>query len=218
MFGEKKERKLLILRGSFGVVALTCLHFSIKLIDPSDSVSILHTNVVFVAFLARFFLKEKFSFAFLIAMFLTIIGIFFIAQPSFLTRLIAINLPKTDSNSNQTKSETVIDDDDHVSSFGLRRGLGIFIGIFSSLASSIVAILLKKLANHHVHYASSIIYASFFGLPVGLLLSIIFHFTNLNKNQPVEANEQFGLYLLQQAFFSILSASCGILSQMKSYL
>lgn len=75
IFGEKGDRKLLILRGVFGTIGLTTLHLSLKLIDPSDSVALFHTNVIIVALLARFILNEKFSLTHIFSLILAISGI-----------------------------------------------------------------------------------------------------------------------------------------------
>jgi drug/metabolite transporter (DMT)-like permease len=74
LFGQKEQRKLLIIRGLFGMSGLILLHFSIKLIDPSDSASLLHTNVIIISILARLLLGEKFTIAHIISIFATVAG------------------------------------------------------------------------------------------------------------------------------------------------
>jgi drug/metabolite transporter (DMT)-like permease len=74
LFGAKEQRKLLIIRGIFGMCGLIFLHFSIKLIDPSDSASLLHTNVIIISILARLFLGEKLTVAHIISIIATVAG------------------------------------------------------------------------------------------------------------------------------------------------
>jgi drug/metabolite transporter (DMT)-like permease len=74
IFGKREERKLLALRGLFGALTMIFMNFSLKLITPSDSVALMHTNIVFISILARFFLKEKFSLMDFIILILTVIG------------------------------------------------------------------------------------------------------------------------------------------------
>jgi uncharacterized membrane protein len=81
---DNKQRRLLAMRGIIGTVGLMCLHFSVKLIDPSDSVALFHTNVLIVAILSRFMLSEKLSIIQVAALMLTIVGVVFIAQPRML--------------------------------------------------------------------------------------------------------------------------------------
>ena len=76
IFGKREERKLLALRGLFGALTMIFMNFSLKLITPSDSVALMHTNIVFISIMARFFLKEKFSLMDFIILVLTVIGKF----------------------------------------------------------------------------------------------------------------------------------------------
>ena len=88
LLGKSDSRKLLIFRGSISGVGLISLYSSIKLIDPSDAISLFSCNVIFVAILSRIYMKEKFTVLHILAMFIVVCGIFFITQPSFL-------IPKT---------------------------------------------------------------------------------------------------------------------------
>lgn len=73
-FGEKEHRKLLLLRGFSGTVALIGIYFSIKFIAPSDATALCQTLIIMVAILARIFLKEKFNITHIVSVLLTIIG------------------------------------------------------------------------------------------------------------------------------------------------
>ncbi len=82
-FGPKGSKKFLILRGSIGTIAMLCLHFAVKLINPSDAVALLHLNSVLITVFARFALSEKISLAHVACLVLSALGVLFIAQPSF---------------------------------------------------------------------------------------------------------------------------------------
>lgn len=82
--GKRSDLKLLVFRGSISAVGLVSLYTSIKLIDPSDAISLFSCNVIFVAILSRIFLKEKFTVMHLMALIFVVCGVFLITQPSFL--------------------------------------------------------------------------------------------------------------------------------------
>ncbi len=83
-FGPKEFRKILILRGVFGTVGLIALQYSVKLINPSDAVALLHLNSVMVIIFARVYLNEKFTIFHLVCLLTALIGVVFIAQPTFI--------------------------------------------------------------------------------------------------------------------------------------
>lgn len=84
LFGEPKNRKLLILRGLIQPVAVGLLYYGLKLLPPSDVVAINHTSIIFTAILSRIFLKERLGLAHLFGILLTIFGVVFISKPSFI--------------------------------------------------------------------------------------------------------------------------------------
>lgn len=82
--GPVQSRKLLMIRGSFGAIGLLCMHFSVKMINPSDATALLQINAVIVNVLGRIFLKEKMSFTHLLSLIMSVLGVLFISQPTFL--------------------------------------------------------------------------------------------------------------------------------------
>jgi drug/metabolite transporter (DMT)-like permease len=84
IFGQPGQRKLLAFRGLSGALTMIFINFSTKLIVPSDSIALLHTNVIMVAILARIFLGDKFTMLHFLILVLTGFGVLFISQPSFL--------------------------------------------------------------------------------------------------------------------------------------
>lgn len=82
--GPKELRNMLILRGSMSTLALLASHFALKLINPSDAVALLNLNTILLSIMARFILKEKMNLVHLICLILSMFGVVFIAQPSFI--------------------------------------------------------------------------------------------------------------------------------------
>ena len=201
-FGKKEDRIRLVLRGIFGMCALISLNFSIKFIDPSDSAALLHSKIVLVSILSRIFLKEKLNLAHLISILLTIIGVILVSQPSFLKKYIysSFNISQV-YLSNSTLSE--------VDNF--YPVMGISFGLMAALFSSMVPLFLKNLSNRKVHFSVSVIYAGYFGLPFSLLLSLVLHLSNL-ENRNFEDYKSSSV-IIWQLFYSFVSASSGVLSQ-----
>ena len=84
LIGTKESRKLLMLRGFLAGLTMILTHFTVKLINPTDAVSIFSLKTIIVSIIARIVLKEKVNLAHLICLFLSIIGIFLIAQESLI--------------------------------------------------------------------------------------------------------------------------------------
>ncbi len=85
--GPTGSRKLLILRGACGTIAMIFLHVSIKLINPGDTVAHLNIKSVLVTMFARCLIDERISIGHLICLASTIFGIGLILQPDvFLKR------------------------------------------------------------------------------------------------------------------------------------
>lgn len=84
VFGSKKCRPLLFVRGIIGSFGMNAHYTSLKLIDPSDTIALFSSHVIFVVILSRIFLKEKIKASHVLAAFIVILGVLFIAQPSFL--------------------------------------------------------------------------------------------------------------------------------------
>ena len=165
----------------------------------------INLSIVFIPIIARFYIKEKFSIIHLIALVISILGVFFIAQPSFLFKQSA----QLNTFNNQTNSSINLNILNEENRFN--RIFGISIGLFSALLSGIVAVLLKKLTNQKVHYSVAIIYATYIGLPVSLLISLIMYLTgskkiNLELVQDVPS-------ILYQIAFGLSSGLFGVFSQ-----
>ena len=75
------NKKLLILRGLLGTLALICIFYSIRNMPLSISTVIQYTYPIFISIFAIFFLNEKFSSTVFYALFLGWIGIMIILNP-----------------------------------------------------------------------------------------------------------------------------------------
>ncbi|RNA00396.1 solute carrier family 35 member G1 [Brachionus plicatilis] len=191
LLGEAGQRKILMFRALFGTIGLLVITLSFKLIDPSDTISLVNCSIIIVSVLSRIILKEKYTICHLLALTMTFSGVLFIAQPSFLISKKS-HLNKTNLVQNNTIESQDAD---------FNRYLGIGFGLVGAFAASVVSILLKKLANNKVHFSIAIIYASYLGFPVCSLISFILLYTG----QEVKPYIKVGI--------AVLSAISGLMGQ-----
>lgn len=203
-FGPKESRKLLMFRGFFGALALIALHFSVKMINPSDAVALLHLNSVIVTLFARCFLNEKMSIAHLTCLSMSIIGVFFIGQPAFIFDKINVVQREVSNSSYALRGS-------ESSETNVVFFIGISLAIFAATLSAAVAVILKKLSNNKVHYSVATIYACYFGGPVSLLISSVMLFSGITEKDPALL-DNIPSFSLQVAY-SLASACCGTISQ-----
>ena len=76
-----KNKKLLILRGLLGTIALLCIFYAIKNMPLSISTVIQYTYPIFIGIFAGIFINEKFNRNIFIALILGWLGIFIIINP-----------------------------------------------------------------------------------------------------------------------------------------
>lgn len=229
--------------------------------------------------MARIILKEKYSFADLFGLIMTIVGILFIAQPPFMfprkakkitEKFISLFLNSSDPDNsnhfyncspikyhfvdfssslanvekklasfeyglirslNDTKNHTSLLEFETkvllnesmvifrntsalcgpVPESVLKKALGISMAIMGAVALTGVTILLKKLNNRSVHYSVNLAYASYFGFPISLLISIILIVTGVEKKNKVFLENPS--LIAEQTAYSVASAICAIYSQ-----
>ncbi len=85
IFSSKNPNKYLIIT-SINSITVILFFVALRLISPSDAVSLLNTNILYLAILSRILFKEKFSIIHLLALSLVLSGTIFITQPSFIFR------------------------------------------------------------------------------------------------------------------------------------
>lgn len=83
IFSAKNPNKYLLIKGASSL-GLIVFYVALRLISPSDAVSLLNTNIIYVAIFSRIFFKEKFSIVHVAALALVGSGIIFITQPNFI--------------------------------------------------------------------------------------------------------------------------------------
>lgn len=81
------NKRLLLLRGALGFVALTLFYESLTRLPLADATVIQYTNPVLTALLAAVFLKERITRGQVVALLTAIVGVLLIARPSFLPGL-----------------------------------------------------------------------------------------------------------------------------------
>lgn len=225
-----------ILKGSCSLISS---YFALMFANPSDVVTLIHTSIVITSILSRIFFKEKLTLAHFVAVILSFIGILLICKPAFLfpspslmTSLAGVSngtsiitlLNCTDNmiNSNSTTKEPrCIDYFNNLTatnSAGLsnttdknsyKNFIGIGLSFFSAFAVSCAFCLIKKLCQAKVHWATTSIYVSWFGIPFTLALSIILISTNSSHlDLSVEQKD-----LPMDVFYSSISALLSLTGQ-----
>lgn len=205
-FGPRNVRHFLVIRGICGSIGMISLHFSIKLIDPSDSVALLHLNTIITTVLARLFLKELFTLAHLTGLMVSVIGVILIGQPAVIFGKAVSDVGNLEDYVNSTIVSTDIDEISHWNFIG-----GVSLAMATAFLSAIVAVALKKLSNHKIHYAITTMYASYFGLPVSSLMSLVLIFSGMTHRDP-KLYEDVPTFALQ-ILYSFISGLCGTFSQ-----
>ena len=81
----------------------------------------------------------------------------------------------------------------------------------SVVITAVIGVLLKRLANDKIHYSIVTIYASYFGLPLSLLISGLMIFTGLEKKDAVILADKEAV--TAQIVYSILASVIGVLQQ-----
>lgn len=83
LFSRSYPNKFLYARATSGL-GMIIYSVTIKLIDPSDAVSLFATNIIYIAILSRIFFKEKFTIIHIVSLFTVFGGVILITQPAFL--------------------------------------------------------------------------------------------------------------------------------------
>lgn len=79
-----RHRRLLLLRGLFGCVALSCFYYSIVHLPLAEATVVQYTNPVFTALLAAWLLGERFHWAEAACAAASLVGVLLVAQPAAL--------------------------------------------------------------------------------------------------------------------------------------
>ena len=83
LFGEKENRKLLIVRSLFGTAGIVFNFYAIDHLILSDSNMLNKLSPFFVIIFSALFLKEKINLKQIIGLILAFIGVLFVVKPSF---------------------------------------------------------------------------------------------------------------------------------------
>jgi drug/metabolite transporter (DMT)-like permease len=210
ILGPPKERKLLSFRGLSGIAGLVFGFFAIKLINPSDLKVINHSNIIFTAILARIFLKEKLTIMHIVTFCLTVVGVVFIAQPGFLfNKYLSVNV-LNQTTLNETNEEIAIRDSSLIQDKSLAATFGVTFAIISAFGAGSSRVILKKLCNNKVHFSIATIYASYFGLPLSIMLSVVLTLTGVTHKEFFEKELK---HLPKHLLYTTIAAFIGIFAQ-----
>jgi drug/metabolite transporter (DMT)-like permease len=203
--GEKDTRKLLMLNAFAANLNVICLTFGIKLIDPSDANSLFNTKIILVLIIARIFLKEKITITYVLALFIMVFGVILITKPSFiyekpcqLSKNINGTIKLEFQNENKTSS--------------IKSFVGVLLVLVSATGSAFSSIIMKKMTNKSVHFSVTLLYVSYSGVPLSLLISLVLIATG-SRNTQTDLNALESFSSLQQIVYSLIASSLGIASQ-----
>ena len=171
LIGDKQYRKTLVFSGIVFSLGATVMFLSVKLINPSDVMALYQLNMVFIPIIARFYLKEKFRLYNILPLILSILGVIFISQPSFLFKKDEI----INCDFNLTNCTNTND-----SNF-LNRLIGIKLGALCGMIVGLAIVLSRKIAKKNIDFTVPVIYQSFFGIPICILLSLLFYLIGHQK-------------------------------------
>lgn len=213
-FGPKKERKLLTYRGLAGILGLMCGFFAIKFINPSDFKAINHSSILITAVLARIFLKEKLTFAHIFAFIMTIIGVFLISKPTFLFPIedehVSVFSYNMTANYTELEFESMrVMHEGNTEKHHLYVTIGVTFALMGAFGGGSAKVLLKKLCTNKVHFSVATIYASYYGLPISVLVSVILTATGVTHSNFREELPYLPLHL----FYTVCAAFVGVLGQ-----
>ncbi len=82
------------------MIALISIHYTVKLINPSDAVAIFGLKTIIVSIIGRILLKEKMNITHFICLFLSVIGVLLITQPTFLFSSLENNINNLNNSGN----------------------------------------------------------------------------------------------------------------------
>jgi drug/metabolite transporter (DMT)-like permease len=204
----KGKRKLLLLRGLFGAIGILSVVFSIKLINPSDTIAILNCKIVLISVCSKVFLNEKYTIVHILSILMTIFGILLISLPGFLTNMIHGEANSTSINATTTPN--------FAAKYAIpnHQTLGVCLAFIAALSVTVIYILIKKLCNQHIHVSIIMLYGSYFGLPAALLVSIFMHIFN-DTVKPSAPQFNFDtMELVLQVCLTLLSGVFEVVSQL----
>lgn len=192
--GPKDQRTLLHMRGLIGSVGILFFLFGILLIPPSDCSAVSHTSVIITAILARFILKEKLGIAHLFSIILTVIGVLFISKPEFLFK-------------NSSDAVENCKDCGFLGNKNYMFYLGVGLVVGASFFFGLLSIIIKKLSNSNVHWSVTTIYSAYYGILVGLPISILMYVLGYSHQNLKDEIPQIPM----QFFYSVLAGIFGLL-------
>ena len=230
LLGPKGTRKILMFRGMLAAIGLITVTFSLKLIDPSDSVSILHSNMIVTAITARIFLNEKLGTAHIVSTIVTLTGVVLVSQPSFLfpeyddDNALSVsshfnsshNLTAEERRANRQMLDSVRNIPGVKMSHAHRQTLGVILVMIGSFVAGIVPVVVKHLNNRKVDFKIVIIYAAYFGLPISILISVLLRVLKIDRGHEYLFKDT--KLLVEQLLITIFSAVTSMFGQICSNL
>ncbi|CAF3692782.1 unnamed protein product [Rotaria sp. Silwood1] len=153
---SKQEIFFLFIKAFFSTTGLYAYYFAYRYLILPDLITIRFTQIIWTAIITSILYREKPSISLIISILLTIIGVIFVAQPSFLFSKI----------SNKNKNNTSNDYYQHL--------IGVCIAFYAAIAMTITVISNKQLLSKYKTKQSLILFQYVF-LTLCMLVANVFY-------------------------------------------
>lgn len=189
---KSNERITLFVNAFFSTTAFLSFFIGYRYLPLPDLTTIRYTQVVWTVFIAAFIYREKPSIPTILAMFLTILGVVFVAQPEFIFKKVTQSI-------------------DHS-----QRIIGIVIALYSSVAMAIMVISNRILLVKYKSKQSLILFqfaiVLLFVTLIHLIVNVYLHSNSIDYLKSLILNwtyvgaslacllQMFGSILIQKAF------------------
>ena len=183
--GPPEARTFLCLAAVASLVSRNAYYMSLMLIAPSDTLAIANSSILLTALLARLFFAEKLTLAHLLALLLIVVGVLFIAKPSFLLALFASSSSSTtttivnlnnDNASFNSSSTPPISERSSISSSG---EYGVALALLTAFVFSLLGMSVKKACMQGAHWSVVTAYGNYFGVPGCVAISVAMYAAGL---------------------------------------
>lgn len=203
IFSSKNPNKYLLLLGANAVTVIG-FYIAMRLVSPSDAVSLLNTCILYLAIFSRIFLKEKFSIVHVVALALVGSGIIFITQPSY---IFIDHQVKTNLSYNGTvhSKEQVLE----IFSYSLSySSIGYFLSLVTAFNVTFASLLVKKLTIHKVHFSVISFFTSIVTLPVGFGMVLVANVTGFEVKDYSLIHESTFIYEIIFVLIASSTSNC----------
>jgi drug/metabolite transporter (DMT)-like permease len=182
------------------------VYTAISFTSPSNVTTLVHTSIILTAIFSRFMFDEKISISIFVSIILSCLGVVFISKPTF---LFPIDNDQYTKNKNHSYITNLIDHSKLEINEQISTLVGTCLSLIAAMFTTVIFLVLKKLCNSKIHWSTSSIVSSFYGIPLTAVTSLGLYMTNMS-HQDFEKEKQDLPYDL---FYSLLSSMGSLFAQ-----